>query len=63
MARDRKGIPISEVEFFIFFLLFFNLLIQHCIHLIAQLLKQDHQYEKTDDEFRKHLILVYLFIL
>ncbi|CAK5013087.1 unnamed protein product [Meloidogyne enterolobii] len=43
MARDRKGIPVSE----------------QCIRLIAQLLKQDNQRMKADEEYKKHLVLIW----
>uniref|UniRef100_A0A914N847 WAPL domain-containing protein n=1 Tax=Meloidogyne incognita TaxID=6306 RepID=A0A914N847_MELIC len=43
MARDRKGIPVSE----------------QCIRLIAQLLKQDNQRVKADEEYKKHLVLIW----
>lgn len=43
MARDRKGISVSE----------------QCVRLIAQLLKQDNQRVKADEDYKKHLVLIW----
>ena len=62
MARDRKGIPISEVENIGFLILF--LFIQQCIRLISGLLRQENQQPtKSDEDYKKHVSQVKLIFI